>query len=103
MKTIISCLSIFVSVLSYANMPGPETTPMEIKPSSLEKVQDSEAVSNSNLYLFSSTVCTISASGTVGSAEFGTFVATITVKGPCDARLAKKMRQAIAAMRDEFK
>jgi hypothetical protein len=103
MKTIICCLSIFVSVLSYGNKPGPGTSLMKIKPSYLEKVKDSEEVYNSKLLLLSSAVCTISASGTVGSAEFGTFVATITVKGRCDASLAKKMRQAIAALRDEFK
>ncbi|MGB5371359.1 MAG: hypothetical protein WBN18_13100 [Flavobacteriaceae bacterium] len=103
MNTIICCLSMLVSVLSYGNMPGPGTATIEIKPSFLEKAKDSEVVSKSNVILPYAAVCTISASGSVGSAEFGTFVATITVKGRCDASLAKKMRQAIAALRDEFK
>lgn len=46
--------------------------------------------------------CSVTASGTVESAELGTFTATITVTGPCDASLAKQMREAIAELRAAF-
>lgn len=47
--------------------------------------------------------CSVTASGTVESAELGTFTATITVTGPCDASLAAQMREAIAELRAAFK
>ncbi len=47
--------------------------------------------------------CSVTASGTVESAELGTFTATITVTGPCDASLADQMREAIAELRAAFK
>lgn len=46
--------------------------------------------------------CSVTASGWVHSEELGSFQATITVTGPCDASLADKMRQAIADLRAGF-
>lgn len=45
--------------------------------------------------------CSLSATGTVESAEFGTMTVTITVTGPCDISLTRKLRAAIAEFRAE--
>ena len=45
--------------------------------------------------------CTLSASGTVESAEFGTMTVTITVTGSCDISLTQKLRAEIARFRAE--
>nr|WP_298331974.1 hypothetical protein [uncultured Christiangramia sp.] len=45
--------------------------------------------------------CSITSSGTVETAN-GSFTATLTVTGPCDASLAGDMRAAIKALRDSF-
>lgn len=45
--------------------------------------------------------CTLSATGTVESAEFGTMTVTITVKGACDSSLSKKLIKAIADFREQ--
>jgi hypothetical protein len=47
--------------------------------------------------------CSVTASGWVHSSELGSFQATITVTGPCDASLADRLRQAIADLRAGFK
>lgn len=47
--------------------------------------------------------CSVTASGTVEMASGGSFIATITVSGPCDASLADKLRSAIKGLRDSFK
>lgn len=46
--------------------------------------------------------CSVTSSGTVEMANGGSFEATLTVYGPCDASLAQKMRDAIKALRDSF-
>lgn len=47
-------------------------------------------------------ICTLTSSGTVYSSS-GSFEATITVKGSCDASLSKKLIAAIADLRAAFK
>ncbi|WP_088341610.1 hypothetical protein [Robiginitalea sediminis] len=47
--------------------------------------------------------CSVTATGWVHSETLGSFQATITVTGPCDATLAEKMRHAIAELRAGFK
>ena len=46
--------------------------------------------------------CSVTAIGMVHSAEFGVFEAKVTVKGPCNASIANKLRKAIAALRAAF-
>lgn len=46
--------------------------------------------------------CSVTASGWVHSSELGSFRATLTVTGPCDARLADALRNAIAELRAAF-
>ncbi len=103
MKTIIYCLSFFITVMGYANDTNKGRAPMETSRSGLDKVIETHLVPQESAIFFSTAECSVSTSGKIVSAEFGTFVATITVKGPCDASLAQKMREAIAAMRAEFK
>ena len=47
--------------------------------------------------------CSVTATGWVNSSELGTFQATITVTGPCNASLADRLRKAIAELRAGFK
>ncbi len=47
--------------------------------------------------------CSVTASGTVEMANGGSFTTSITVYGPCDARLADRLRAAIKGLRDSFK
>lgn len=47
--------------------------------------------------------CSVTATGWVHSESLGSFQATITVTGPCDASLADQMRKAIAELRAGFK
>lgn len=51
--------------------------------------------------LYDNFTCSLSATGTVESAEFGTMTVTITVEGACDASLSHKLRAAIAKFRAE--
>jgi len=46
--------------------------------------------------------CSVTSSGTIETSN-GSFEATLTVTGPCDASLAQKMREAIATLRAAFK
>ncbi|SFR53326.1 hypothetical protein SAMN04490243_2696 [Robiginitalea myxolifaciens] len=47
--------------------------------------------------------CSVTATGWVESAEYGSFQTTLTVTGPCDSSLADILRQAIADLRGLFK
>ena len=47
--------------------------------------------------------CSVTATGWVESAEYGSFQTTLTVTGPCDSSLADTLRQAIAELRAMFK
>lgn len=69
-------------------------------------IEDKVSFPESDMHYFHDTIaeeCSVTASGTVEMANGGSFTASITVSGPCDASLANKLRSAIKGLRDSFK
>lgn len=65
--------------------------------------ETSELVINQNQENFHKEECELSATGTVDSAQFGELEVTVTVKGPCDSRLAYKLINEIETVRNKLK
>lgn len=99
---ILGCL-LLASVNSFSAENG-KATEVEKDPTSSEKLD--YKISDVNWLSLEATdeefECSITSSGTVETSS-GSFTATLTVTGPCDASLADDMRAAIKALRDSFK
>jgi hypothetical protein len=67
----------------------------------IEQLIDKKVINTFGLISLSdaSEDCSLSASGTVESEEFGTMIVRITVDGPCNIRLSRKLRGKIARLR----
>lgn len=70
-----------------------------IDPDKREKSKNSKV----NVLVEENRTCSVTTSGTVEVGDDITIQMTITVNGPCDARLAQKVRDRIAEIRSSAK
>lgn len=101
MKVFFVASMLLVSVSSFASE---KENPVEAdkEKTSIENVEiENNQINSASKEVKDEVECSITSSGTVETST-GSFEATLTVTGPCDASLAGKMREAIRVLRASF-
>lgn len=101
MKVFFVACMLFASVSSFAT-ENENSVEVEKEKTSIENVKmEHNPITSTVKEVNDEFECSITSSGTIETST-GSFEATLTVTGPCDASLADKMREAIRVLRASF-